>query len=98
MLLTCFSFGVLLTHLGTWGIASLEENNKFQQSQKKLRFSVAFSLFLASHSCWLAASLLKHGIDMKDSLALAKLYLNFDCKKEEGTDVYSELWKHVKEF
>ncbi|KAG5083829.1 hypothetical protein JHK82_053993 [Glycine max] len=48
--------------------------------------------------CWLAASLLKHGIDMKDSLALAKLYLNFDCKKEEGTDVYSELWKHVKEF
>ncbi|KAG4916343.1 hypothetical protein JHK87_053900 [Glycine soja] len=54
----------------------------------------AFEIYV----CWLAASLLKHGIDMKDSLALAKLYLNFDCKKEEGTDVYSELWKHVKEF
>lgn len=35
---------------------------------------------------------------MKDSLALAKLYLNFDCKEEEATDVYSELWKHVKDF
>ncbi|XP_020210797.1 chromodomain-helicase-DNA-binding protein 3 isoform X2 [Cajanus cajan] len=48
--------------------------------------------------CWLAASLLKHKIDRKDSLALAKLYLNFNCKEEEATDVYSELWKHVKEF
>ncbi|KAG5055558.1 hypothetical protein JHK85_008068 [Glycine max] len=49
-------------------------------------------------SCWLAACLLEHEIDMKDSLALAKLYLNFDCKEEEATDVYSELWKHVKDF
>ncbi|KAL5135335.1 Helicase protein MOM1 [Glycine soja] len=48
--------------------------------------------------CWLAACLLEHEIDMKDSLALAKLYLNFDCKEEEATDVYSELWKHVKDF
>ncbi|TKY62142.1 Helicase protein MOM1 [Spatholobus suberectus] len=48
--------------------------------------------------CWLAASLLKHKIDRKDSLALAKLHLNFDCKEEEATDVYSELWKHEKDF
>ncbi|KAL2345065.1 hypothetical protein Fmac_006350 [Flemingia macrophylla] len=48
--------------------------------------------------CWLAASLLKHKIDRKDSLALAKLYLNFNCKEEEAMGVYSELWKHVKEF
>ncbi|RDX85738.1 hypothetical protein CR513_33021, partial [Mucuna pruriens] len=48
--------------------------------------------------CWLVASLLKHKIDRKDSLALAKLYLNFDCKEEEATDVYSELWKHAKDF
>ncbi|XP_068473323.1 uncharacterized protein [Phaseolus vulgaris] len=48
--------------------------------------------------CWLAASLLKHEIDRKDSLTLAKLCLNFNCNEEEATDVYSELWKHVKKF
>lgn len=48
--------------------------------------------------CWLAASLLKHKIDRKDSLALAKLYLNFNCKEEEATEVYSELLKLEKEF
>ncbi|KAK7337076.1 hypothetical protein VNO77_17635 [Canavalia gladiata] len=48
--------------------------------------------------CWLAVSLLKHRIDTKDSLALAKLYLNFDCKEEEAMNVYSELWKHMKDF
>jgi len=44
--------------------------------------------------CWLAASLLKHDIDKKDSLTLAKLYLNFNSTEEEATDVYSELWRH----
>ncbi|KAJ1376078.1 Zinc finger, PHD-type, partial [Sesbania bispinosa] len=48
--------------------------------------------------CWLAASLLKHEIDRKDSLDLAKLYLNFYCNEEEVTDVFSELWKHKKDF
>ncbi|XP_052728672.1 uncharacterized protein LOC108322436 isoform X2 [Vigna angularis] len=46
--------------------------------------------------CWLAASLLKHDIDKKVSLTLAKLYLNFNCNEEEATNVYSELWKHAK--
>ncbi|KAE9585450.1 hypothetical protein Lal_00018220 [Lupinus albus] len=48
--------------------------------------------------CWLAASFLKHKIDRKDSLALAKLYLNFNCKEEETTEVYSELRKFKQEI
>ncbi|KAK7285039.1 hypothetical protein RJT34_19796 [Clitoria ternatea] len=48
--------------------------------------------------CWLAASVLKHKIDRKDSLALAKLYLNFGCNEEEVTLVYAELWKYMKDF
>ncbi|KAK7831082.1 helicase protein mom1 [Quercus suber] len=37
------------------------------------------------------SSLLKHKIDHKESLALAKQHLNFDCKKEEVDYVYSLL-------
>ncbi|XP_027349139.1 uncharacterized protein LOC113860822 [Abrus precatorius] len=48
--------------------------------------------------CWLAAYFSKHKIDRKYSLFLAKLYLNFDCKEEEAANVYSELWKHMKDF
>ncbi|CAL0326796.1 unnamed protein product [Lupinus luteus] len=48
--------------------------------------------------CWLAASFLKHKIDRKDSLALAKLYFNFICKEEETTEVYSELRKFKQEI
>ncbi len=35
--------------------------------------------------------MLKHKIDHKESLALAKQHLNFDCKKEEADYVYSLL-------
>uniref|UniRef100_A0A5B7AM86 Putative helicase protein MOM1 isoform X1 n=1 Tax=Davidia involucrata TaxID=16924 RepID=A0A5B7AM86_DAVIN len=41
--------------------------------------------------CWIAASLLKHKIDRKESLALAKQHLNFGCKEEEANNVYSKL-------
>ncbi|CAJ2632582.1 unnamed protein product [Trifolium pratense] len=41
--------------------------------------------------CWLAASLLKHKIDRKYSLDLAKRHLNFNCTEEEATDVYNSL-------
>ncbi|XVE59076.1 hypothetical protein DITRI_Ditri05aG0015900 [Diplodiscus trichospermus] len=41
--------------------------------------------------CWSAASLLKHKIDHKESLALAKQHLGFSCKKEEADYVYSML-------
>ncbi|XP_019444329.1 PREDICTED: chromodomain-helicase-DNA-binding protein 3-like isoform X2 [Lupinus angustifolius] len=48
--------------------------------------------------CWLAASFLKHKIDRKYSLVLAKLYLNFICKEEEIIEVYSELRKFKQEI
>ncbi|CAI8614611.1 unnamed protein product [Vicia faba] len=48
--------------------------------------------------CWLAASLLKHEIDRKHSLDLAKQHLNFNCKEEEATYVYNKLQKHEKDF
>lgn len=41
--------------------------------------------------CWTSASLLKHKIDHKESLALAKEHLKFGCKKEEAEYVYSML-------
>ncbi|XP_050214952.1 uncharacterized protein LOC126666044 isoform X2 [Mercurialis annua] len=41
--------------------------------------------------CWIAASLQKHKLDHKESLALAKQHLNFCCKKEEADYVYSVL-------
>lgn len=48
--------------------------------------------------CWIAASLLKHKIDRKHSLDLAKRHLNLDCKEEEATDVYHVLKKCEKDF
>ncbi|KAG6629446.1 hypothetical protein CIPAW_14G085200 [Carya illinoinensis] len=41
--------------------------------------------------CWTAASLLKHKVDHKESLALAKQHLNFLCNKIEVDYVYSLL-------
>ncbi|KAK9280529.1 hypothetical protein L1049_014221 [Liquidambar formosana] len=41
--------------------------------------------------CWIAASLLKHKIDHKESLALAKHHLNFGCEEEAVDYVYSKL-------
>ncbi|KAL9392962.1 hypothetical protein Peur_012247 [Populus x canadensis] len=40
--------------------------------------------------CWTAASMLKHKLDHKESLALAKEHLNFSCKKDEADFVYSK--------
>ncbi|XVF68548.1 hypothetical protein PTKIN_Ptkin11bG0011700 [Pterospermum kingtungense] len=41
--------------------------------------------------CWSAASFLKHKVDHKESLALAKQHLGFTCKKEEADYVHSML-------
>ncbi|KAG8658119.1 helicase protein MOM1 isoform X6 [Manihot esculenta] len=41
--------------------------------------------------CWTAASLLKHKLDHKESLVLARQHLKFSCKKEEADYVYSML-------
>jgi hypothetical protein len=50
-----------------------------------------FTGALFKFQCWTAASLLKYKIDHKESLALAKQHLNFDCKKEEVDYFYSLL-------
>lgn len=50
-----------------------------------------FTGALFKFQCWTAASLLKYKIDHKESLALAKQRLNFDCKKEEVDYFYSLL-------
>ncbi|KAI7990761.1 Helicase protein MOM1 [Camellia lanceoleosa] len=41
--------------------------------------------------CWIAASLLKHKVDKKESLALARQHLNFGCTDEEANNVHSKL-------
>ncbi|KAJ8751378.1 hypothetical protein K2173_016575 [Erythroxylum novogranatense] len=41
--------------------------------------------------CWTASSLLKYKLDHKESLVLAKRYMNFGCRKEEADFVYSML-------
>ncbi|CAK9138730.1 unnamed protein product [Ilex paraguariensis] len=41
--------------------------------------------------CWIAASLLKHKIDRKESILLAKDHLDFSCKEEEANYVYAKL-------
>ncbi|OMO73589.1 SNF2-related protein [Corchorus olitorius] len=45
-----------------------------------------------------AADLLKHKVDKNESLAIAKLGLNLDCREEEVEDIYSELQSVAKEF
>ncbi|XP_052187157.1 helicase protein MOM1 isoform X2 [Diospyros lotus] len=41
--------------------------------------------------CWIAASLLKIKIDKKESLALAKKHLNFNCTEDEANGVHLKL-------
>ena len=50
-----------------------------------------FVLVLCIFQSWTAAALLKHKLDHKASLLLAKKHLNFDCKKEEVDYIYSML-------
>lgn len=42
--------------------------------------------------------MLKYSIDHKESITLAKLHLNYDCKEEEADYIYSELQKVKKKF
>nr|AGM20688.1 MET1-2 [Populus tomentosa] len=54
----------------------------------------AFVFFLTCklcQQCWTSASMLKHKLGHKESLALAKQHLNFGCKKDEADFVYSKL-------
>lgn len=67
---------------------------KFNVGWKEISTLQAFQISL----CWVAASLSKHSIDHKKSIALAKLHLNYDCKEEEADYIYSELQKVKKKF
>ncbi|XP_050243059.1 uncharacterized protein LOC126691856 isoform X4 [Quercus robur] len=67
---------------------------KFDVSWKEISTLQAYQISL----CWVAASLLKHSIDHKESITLAKLHLNYDCKEEEVDYIYSELQKVKKKF
>ncbi|GMY14764.1 chromodomain-helicase-DNA-binding protein 2-like isoform X2 [Fagus crenata] len=67
---------------------------KFNVGWKEISTLQAFQISL----CWVAASLSKHSIDHKKSIALAKLHLNYDCKEEEADYIYSELQKVTKKF
>ncbi|KAL5990596.1 hypothetical protein ACLOJK_011498 [Asimina triloba] len=46
--------------------------------------------------CWAAASFLKHKVNRRESLALVKQQLSFECKEEEAEQVYSMLKKLKK--
>ncbi|XP_058094527.1 uncharacterized protein LOC131240366 [Magnolia sinica] len=48
--------------------------------------------------CWAAASFLKHKVDHKESLALVKQLLKFECKEEEAEQVYMKLRKLKKKI
>ncbi|OMO72428.1 SNF2-related protein, partial [Corchorus capsularis] len=67
---------------------------EYKVSCKSTSTSQAYQLSL----CWTAADLLKHKVDKNESLALAKLGLNLDCREEEVKDIYSELQSVAKEF
>ncbi|XP_037495734.1 helicase protein MOM1 isoform X1 [Jatropha curcas] len=61
--------------------------NNHRVSRESENILQAFQIAL----CWTAASLLKHKLGHKESLAHAKQHLNFSCKKEEADYVYSLL-------
>ncbi|XP_065632372.1 uncharacterized protein LOC112025285 isoform X3 [Quercus suber] len=67
---------------------------KFDVSWKEISTLQAYQISL----CWVAASLLKYSIDHKESITLAKLHLNYECKEEEADYIYSELQKVKKKF
>lgn len=53
---------------------------------------------LCIFQCWRAASFLKHRLDHKECLALAKKYLNYTCNEEQADSVYSKLRMLKKKF
>lgn len=41
---------------------------------------------------------MKHSIDHKESIALAKQHLDYECEEEEAENIYSKLQKITKRF
>ncbi|XP_041027437.1 uncharacterized protein LOC121267581 isoform X1 [Juglans microcarpa x Juglans regia] len=67
---------------------------KFNLSGEGISTLQAFRISL----CWVAASLSEHSIDHIESIALAKLHLNYVCKEAEVDYIYSKLEKIKKSF
>ncbi|KAI3875495.1 hypothetical protein MKX03_031350 [Papaver bracteatum] len=68
------------------------DNNRV--NQERVTLVQAFEISV----CWIAASLLKHKLDRKATLKLAKQYLNFECTEEEVLAIYDMLRKKKKSF
>ncbi|KAI3942068.1 hypothetical protein MKW92_037676, partial [Papaver armeniacum] len=68
------------------------DNNRV--NQERVTLIQAFEISV----CWIAASLLKHKLDRKVTLKLAKQYLNFECTEEEVLAIYDMLRKKKKPF
>ncbi|KAJ6842714.1 uncharacterized protein M6B38_298215 [Iris pallida] len=68
--------------------------NNHQVSREPKTTLQAFKISL----CWRAASFLKHKVDHRECLALAKKYLNFVCDEEQAASVYSKLRMLKKQF
>ncbi|KAF8397710.1 hypothetical protein HHK36_016632 [Tetracentron sinense] len=79
-----------------------DERRKLHDAQKSLHLllkpEISKLCQILQLPCWTAASLLKYKIDRKESLALAKQCLNFDCKEEEAEFIYSKLRMMKKMF
>nr|XP_029122314.1 LOW QUALITY PROTEIN: uncharacterized protein LOC105051204 [Elaeis guineensis] len=78
-------------HLAELFLMYIMKNHHFSLGSETLLEGFIISL------CWMAASLQKHKINHKESLALAKRYLNFECKEQEVELVYAKL-KFLKDF
>ncbi|KAK1290972.1 Helicase protein MOM1 [Acorus calamus] len=66
--------------------------NNYHVTQEQVTILQAFQISM----CWEAASILNYEVDHKESLAQAKVQLNYACKEEEAKSVYSKL-KELKE-
>ncbi|KAK1265772.1 Helicase protein MOM1 [Acorus gramineus] len=53
---------------------------------------------VTQEQCWEAASILNYEVDHKESLARAKVQLNYACKEEEAKSVYSKLRELKEKF
>ncbi|MCL7035003.1 hypothetical protein MKW94_004353 [Papaver nudicaule] len=68
--------------------------NNHRVIQEPVTLLQAFEISL----CWTAASLLKHKLDQKKTLEIARQHLNFKCNEEEAWAIYEMLRKKKKLF
>ncbi|KAI3917087.1 hypothetical protein MKX01_003536, partial [Papaver californicum] len=68
--------------------------NNHRVNQEQVTLIQAFEISV----CWIAASLLKHKLDLKETLKLAKQHLNFECMEVEVLTIHEMLLKKKKLF